>query len=255
MADRSRRWARYLGWVAVSLLTLLSAIRYASPTEQEQPLRSILEYIQGHYFSAVLILAIIILGLNFLQEVLERWATDRRKLKQVLDSAHKVCFRGVPEERLYLHRVTLFKASRRRSVPGAYLKIFARSGTAFQRSDTRLLIDDERLDGNEGVAARAWFTNAQATVVNLPAWPEHPNPDHLNDPLCNEYATKGLIPINKAARLTVKSRSIDATVVRKPSGERWGVLVLDSQEPDGISDSPEKKALVALTADLLTRML
>jgi hypothetical protein len=107
---------------------------------------------------------------------------------------------------------------------------------------------------NEGVAGKAWFINASATILNLPLWPESPNGAKDYD-IRREYAERGLLSMQKAVRLNVKSRSITATVVRSPIGKKWGVLVLDSRHPDGVSDNAEKQALVELSAAIMSTIV
>lgn len=164
--------------------------------------------------------------------------------------------------------MTLFKAARHwRDVPPdprkwngwprwkRSLKVYCRSGTAYLKSSTRLAIDDDSEIGNEGAAGRSWFTNAQCIVSGLPAWPNPTPADPENDPVCRDYAQRGFMTVKKAASLNVRSRSVSAHVVRTRAGERWGVVVFDSREPEGVSQDAPTALLMELTAYLLTRFV
>lgn len=198
-------------------------------------------------------MALAVLGLRITQEVLGGRIANRGEIKRVLDSFQESFFRSVPSQDQFKHRATLFKARKNLAGQAQYLKVFARSGTAYQKSRTWFRINDESSDpsANEGVAGRAWFTNSQITVTDLPLWPNAGNPS--KDAECQRYARDGFLSLETAARLEIKSRSISATVVRNRAGQRWGVLVLDSQEPDGISMTSEKDAMFSLVADLVAR--
>ena len=229
--------------------------------------------IREYYVPLVATLAILALVSKLLQSFLERWTTRSRAIKAVLDSAHRVYFKSaaqVTPEDLYQHRVTLFRAGKHwRDFPAnpftwrgwpsrqwrRSLQLFSRSGTAYQRSTIRLCIDDEHEEANQGVAGRAWFTDAQRTVSDLPEWPVPTPPNPANDPVCVEYASKGFMSVENAAKVRVKSRSICAHVVRTKSGERWGVLVLDSRDPKGVAATAERAAIVELSALLLTQLV
>lgn len=133
--------------------------------------------------------------------------------------------------------------------------MFARSGTAYHRSRTFLRINDEVETANEGLAGKAWFINATVTQLNLPAWPDANRAISSDWSSRKEYAERGFLTVDKAEGLNVKSRSVTATVVRSAIGKKWGVLVLDSRDPQGVSDAPDKKALMDLAADIMSNVV
>jgi hypothetical protein len=262
------RWLRpasYLEWALTGILPVVAVALRVDPTQYSQLPRALLETIQRHAVGTVLALSSAILVLKVVQKLSERWATDHGAIKAVLDSAHKVYFERVakmdPDRQVY-HRVTLFRARKRlRDLdllhPGRWkpsLTIYCRSGTAYQKSSTRMAIDDEDENANEGVAGRAWFLNGQCTVSDLPEWPTAPG-DAMENPVCQEHAAKGRLSVTQAAALKVKSRSLGAHVVRTTTGARWGVVVFDSRDANGVSEAPEKKALLELTAILLSQLV
>jgi len=247
-----RRSAQYLEWASLTLITVLSAVRYATPSGYDQPIRAVVEFLGGWAFPLITYLAVGAFALKFLQEMVSRRLAKRQEIKRILDLIHKIYFRDQPEQDRYQHRITLFKACKVWFGRRQYLKIFSRSGSIHLRSRTRLPIDPEGEEGNEGVGGRAWYTDALLVRPGLPEWPATPNPAPKQDPTCQEYSRQGLMSVDAAARLRIKSRSFAATVVRNGGGEKWGALVLDSRDPQGVSGAPEKMAIVRLCADLLT---
>jgi hypothetical protein len=245
---------QFAEWVLVFVLTLLTATRNVDPEDQEQPIRAVLTFIHGKLFTYIFWTALSILVVKVVNAVIQHKTGRSDTIQNVLNSLHKQYFSGVPENELFQHRATLFKAKKFFSLRPNYLQVFARSGTAYQRSKTYLRIDDENENRNEGIAGKAWFINASASVYDLPSWPEtwSSGTDFARR---KEYAERGLLSVEKAASLNVKSRSITATVVRTATGRKWGVLVLDSRDPAGILNVPEKKALAELSAEIMRNMV
>jgi len=243
-------------WLLVFIVTALAGARAADPSNYDELSRAILVFLQAGSFKYTFACALGVFCLKIVNEgLLRRRITKMGQVRFVLNSLHRKYFSNVPEEELYLHRVTVLRAKRFFSTTPHRLCVFARSGTSFQKSKTYLRIDDEHEDENEGVAGRAWFTNATATVTDLPQWPDKlysPTQDTLTR---SQYAQTGLLSVEKASRLNVKSRSITATVVRTVSGRKWGVLVLDSRNPQGIQNSREKKEIVELSAAIMSHMV
>jgi hypothetical protein len=269
--DNLRRWVQWVEWALVAALAVVAAVRTTvDPAQLGDTLwMHIVQGLRNNYVAVVMTLAVGIFGSKIAQSVLERWTTSHKGIKAVLDSAHKIYFQDVaksnPQE-LYQHRVTLFRARRHlrdlllnpaNAVTSGWpraLGVYCRSGTAYQRSRTRLRIDDENEAANEGVAGRAWFTNAAWTVSDLPEWPDRcTNP--AVEPNCSDYAEKGFMSVPKADSVAVKSRSLSAHVVRTKTGQKWGVLVFDSRHPQGVADLPERKHIIELSAHLLSQLL
>jgi hypothetical protein len=252
-----RRLFHITEWVLLASVPVLAGIRSVNPATYEDPLKAIIIFLANRPLSFLFWISIAGIFFKFInQEVIGKYVQNRQEIKKILDSLHEIYFQSVPKEELFKHRTTLFKAyrsllTRRRN----HLKIFERSGTAYLGSKTCFRIDDNREDINEGIAGRAWFINAKCTVNDLPEWPEMGSTGPQQNPTCFEYAKRGFVSIERAGQLTVKSRSFIATVVRNREGDRWGVLILDSRDPDGITDAPDRTALVTLGAALLTRML
>jgi hypothetical protein len=249
--ERAKRLLQIAEWILFACIPFLAAIRSVNPDTYTNPLsKEILKFLSNWPLSVILWVSIIGLVVKIAnQEIFGKLITSRNEVKKILDSLHEIVFKDVDESQWFKHRVTLFKAYKPFLRKARSLKIFARSGTAYSGSKSSFKIDDTKAETNEGIAGQAWFINAQLTVTDLPEWPEQQTPIRF------EYAQKGFLPMDKAAQLELKSRSITATVVRNREGKKWGVLVVDSPDPQGITDSSGKTALARLGAEFLTRML
>ncbi len=241
--------------LASLVLYFLFALRYAESTWWEGTVGAHLRWISDNGFTIGSVLALYIFGSKVTRYFTGDRLTNRKEVKRILDSLQKSFFQGFPTEEQFKHRVTLFKAHRKWWPWGRLrrLKIYARSGTRYQKSSTCFDIDDESEDGNTGVAGQAWFKDAQVTVTELPAWPDDVGAG--SEQVRNAYAKSGFVSRETAEKLEIKSRSIAATVVRNQQGERWGVLVVDSREPKGVELNTEKKSMITLVADLLSAQL
>lgn len=243
--------------VATFLLYLIFAVRYAGPEIFQGTFGAHLRWISEHGFVFGTTLAFLVLASKIGRYIAGDRINNRKGIKRILDSLQKSFFQDTQSDELFKHRVTLFKACPYyRLLPFGrprYLRVYARSGTRYQGSKTFFCIDDESETANEGVAGQAWFRDAQVTAPDLKSWPE--DGASPNNPDCQAYADGGYMPFEKARTLQIKSRSISATVVRNKNGERWGVLVLDSRDPNGIQLTTEKKALISLVADQLSAQL
>lgn len=152
---------------------------------------------------------------------------------------------GDPEDH---HRVTLFKYKRKhfqlkssywvtnksfwswlgRFWPKPHLVFFLRSGKLSQTTNVVFPVYDES-DKTNGWAAHVWSTGCAAIV------------DHLPDPSnggAQEYATKTKSTIEVVERYCSVNRAMPRAIAAIPievHGAAWGVLVLDSRRPNGVS--------------------
>jgi len=238
---------KLIEWVALGLIPIFTAVRTNYPLAAAEPHR-LWQFIHQEFLELflllIIVLTLIVIAAKFAQEYLN--PESKLRLKAALDLLLDVYFSGVPPNERYFNRATLFKANNGHSK----LKPYCRSGTQYQTDIQPLAISDDDEGHNEGIAGQAWFRNANAGTTNLP---ECPNPWSDNDSSCQSYARQGLLPMQKAMRLHVKSRSLLATPVRNFRGEKWGVLVLDSRNPDGIDAA--KEHLVLFFASTVGKLL
>jgi hypothetical protein len=239
--------AKIADWASVLSIGVFSAIRAAFPTPDEKPvgvLNSLHSDLAKWFVPLIILLSLTALTSKIFQEVLG--SASKVRIKALLDALRDSYFSDVPGDERHHNRVTLFKADRN----GTKLKPLCRSGTQFQRSAASFRISNEDEASNEGIAGRAWFIDATLTVNELPT-PNEPWDDKHET--CIAYAEAGRLPLQKAAKLKVKSRSLLATPVRSLSGAKWGVLVLDSRKPDSMV--AERENLVSFVALAVGKMV
>lgn len=188
-----------------------------------------------------------------------------KSMQGVLDELRKHAFNtGTGQSEVHHHRVTLFKHRKFRlglwrwwclgQHPwSGWLVPVLRSGHITQRSKTVFLAPD-RGDHAEGVAGKAYNSESIIFCDNLPkVTSTSPDPD------VQQYATDCWVP-----KHIVKSRlEDDLTCARSYSGMaievrgvRWGVIVLDSQLPNGVKKPKGKDPVpYRVTAKFLGTLL
>ncbi|MCY4381692.1 MAG: GAF domain-containing protein [Nitrospinae bacterium] len=195
----------------------------------------------------VYILLGVIAGAAFIGEEYINWIS-KTSYKSALNILRDALFKNMPPDEMFHHRATLFKANRRETK----LKFFCRSGTQYQRNVQSFQINNDNEMQNEGIAGQAWFKD---TTLNYSDLPKISSQWRDDDDTCKEYAKAGHLPLGKAKRLNVKSRSIAATPIRNLDGKRWGVLVVDSRNPDDFLDNSKNKELFESIAANIEKLL
>ncbi len=174
----------------------------------------------------------------FVEEYID-WMS-KASYKSALDILRDALFKNMPPDEMFHHRATLFKANRRETK----LKFFCRSGTQYQKKVQPFKINNDNEKENEGIAGQAWFKNATLNYPNLPEWRDD-----------DKYANSGHLPLDKVKKLNVKSRSIVATPIRNLDGKRWGVLVVDSRNPNEFLDKTQQNDLFESIAATIGKLL
>ena len=131
------------------------------------------------------------------------------------------------------HRVTLMvyrrfylKGILRGKNPwSGWLVPFVRPGHTAQKTGTFFCAPDDPRKA-EGVAGKAWVDNSgRASELNLPDL-------KVRKPNVLDYARRTNVPVARVRKTLPQIRSFMAFVLNKPTGEHWGVLVVDSKTPD-----------------------
>lgn len=195
----------------------------------------------------VYILLGIIAGAAFIGEEYNNWIS-KAPYKSALDILRNALFKDVPPDKMFHYRATLFKVNLRETK----LKFFCRSGTQYQRKVQPFQINNDNEGQNEGIAGQAWFKD---TILNYFDLPEIPSEWRDDDEKCKEYAKESHLPLRKAKQLKVKARSIAATPIRNLDGKKWGVLVVDSRNPDDFLDESGNKDLIESIAATIGKLL
>lgn len=135
------------------------------------------------------------------------------------------------------HRVTLFKHHRLRlrgfdfNEKGwplsGWLVPIARSGHTAQKTNVRFLAPDDT-DRAQGIAGRAWAARSgTASATELPDLQRNTRPVDLQ-----RYARKTNVSENWVRKRSPRTRSLVGFTIETPRGKPWGVLVVDSTNPD-----------------------
>ncbi len=146
------------------------------------------------------------------------------------------------------HRLTLYCADRKQ----AKLRIFARSGEATRNSGTCWQIDPNDRNRCQGVAGVGWYLNS---TMFVPERGEEPLPDISRESTSRDeesYAARTFVTCEDVRRNRWKARSF-ATLTVRVDGRRWGVLVLDSVDPEGANRRIVRKVefAVDMIADII----
>ena len=190
-----------------------------------------LTYVQNWGWLVVLVM--IVGGTGLCTLLLRRWGDPNLLgvLHEILDQFRDGVFEGHQEDHAH-HRVTLFQHrmwSFRITDPrwplSGWLVPVERSGHTYQKTKTRFLAPDNPTKA-EGIAGRAWIDNT-AFVADLPDLA-----GGLSWEAISEYADKTYVPTKWVRKQKPHARSLMGFRIEKSTGEPWGVLVIDSGNPN-----------------------
>ena len=156
---------------------------------------------------------------------------------ELLDSFRDGVFPDSEEDHAH-HRVTLFK-HRRFLLRGfdfknggwplsGWLVPIARSGHTTQKTNVRFLAS-ERDDKAHGIAGRAWAVRIGTAVAT--GLPDLKNENVTPEDFA-EYAGRTYVPNDWSRRRQPRARSLMAFTIESNRGAPWGVLVIDSRNPE-----------------------
>lgn len=223
------KWAtRLLGAASVLAGTLIKIAPSSIGLGSDHETDAAIQRLAPIAFASLLILVPVL-------DSLRRWL-ERKTLwplvKEILEEFRKQIY---PNGRhpAHMHRVTLFRhckwVLRRRFLDHlprtGWLKIIERSGHTTRNSRTVFFAPDDP-DRAEGVAGIAWAWN---TVVFKEHLPDLRNETVTEDRLV-EYANNSNTPLEVVRQLNPVSRSLCGIPI-EVNGRVWGVLVVDSRQP------------------------
>ncbi|WP_339494929.1 GAF domain-containing protein [Pseudomonas sp. RA_105y_Pfl2_P56] len=218
----------------------------------------------------ILAIALIVIVTGFVKHLSDPWVVE--KLQFILDEYQGKAFKNlnVPKDH---NRVTLFKYRERlffkrhwqeqstskwspfktRRWCGSYLVPYMRSAHLTLNTKTVFFIDNENSAKTQGVAGLAWSSRQVAILPDLPEIkPTSSNKSKetyakvtkSSVRFLERYLTEGKTPPRSMAAVPVEC-----------NGKLWGVIVLDSLDPLGVTqESVEHYTLtVALIGHLLER--
>lgn len=151
----------------------------------------------------------------------------------------------------HVYRATLFLVKRSRCF-GCWLGATARSGHTYRRLTTVFSIDPEARAHNTGYAGECWRQSGQTIMSHRPL------PDQRRDNLSGDdrvqYKMEGWLADEEFNALAVKSRVFLATGI-KVDGVIWGVLVLDSTDPEALPATRTGRGQETIDAERRRRTL
>ena len=180
-------------------------------------------WIIDNRFSLTLIV-LVAFGLLSLMSRLARESFDKKKLKKILGATAAICFGDVDLSK-HAYRATLFKA-RRTLFFRSWLGIVARSGSGEHKSSTIFSIGNSP-EYNTGIAGQCYFQNGATIIKTLP------NISHDDgQQAISEYQKVGFLAPDEYKKLDIRALVLLATGIRTDEGKIWGILVLDTTDPN-----------------------
>jgi hypothetical protein len=259
----------YIGGTAVSaFLGWINSVEGDEKWLAKRPvLWNVIQYLQESSFYVYLIVGGLVV-LSFIYRKLgDPWVLE--KLKFILDEYQYQVFHanGAPQDH---DRVTIFQHKKNclfvrhwsakwwfmpwgnKSIFSDYLIPVLRSGHISQKTRAIFYAPDES-DRAEGVAARAWASNRAIVLNDLPVMrsqaPQRDIKSYAESTFCdvgmiNKYISEGRQMPRSIAAIPIES-----------GGVVWGVVVLDSRSPQGVTDESVQhyQLTVALIGQLLER--
>lgn len=223
---------------AATIIPVLSATIAMSPERFESThplLADLATWADNWAWLAILVCSCVVGGCAW---VVRRLGDPRyhATVVQVLNQFRDGVFGGVDGDSAH-HRVTLFKHRRFRMLGfdikakgwplSGWLIPVARSGHTSQKTKVAFLVPDNT-DRAQGVAGRAWAAlNQTASVANLPDVRSNASPSDIR-----QYAQKTNVSESWVEKKRPGTRSMMAFTIEAPVGIPWGVLVVDSRNPD-----------------------
>lgn len=255
----------YTQWLAGGAAAVLTALASKDPSKYPEWPRIQQSVAFGKaYIGIAFGLAVYVALANFTcKKIGAPWAWDA--IKQIIDRFQKQVIKGSAQPKLDEHRITLFKFGRfnlrlkdwrclgQRCRPLKFrdlwtlrwFKPISRSGH-LGTLRTRFPLFENETRG-EGVIGEVWKTEGVKRIDNLPKIPPEPGTsdveaygiyaDQVN---CNENWLREEIGRTQA-------RSFCGIPIELQSGKKWGVIIIDSVEPQlKVTDEQIELAAIAL---------
>lgn len=238
----------------------------------------LVEILQEFTVAFYILMAILALACFFARRMSDPWVLE--KIKFILDEYQLRCFEQVAGDPADHHRVTLFRcescllnkhwSSKNFFRPwgknpifsgwfkfSSYLVPILRSGHMSQKSSALFYVCDDS-EKVEGLAGLAWASSAPIIKVDLPDPTSVKKGSKRYLELINDYASKTKCDPEMIAGYLDRNRPLSRSIAAIPvmvNDRVWGVIVLDSRKPNGVSsNSVENYELtVAIIGQLLEK--
>lgn len=262
----------WMSGIAAFLATALGLVNGIDDKEEWLKSRPVVarcvEFVQEN---AIWLYAVIIF-LVLISEIYKRfgdpWVWE--KIKFILDEYQGKAFNVNGATPADHNRVTLFKYTEncifkrhwssdswyrpggKNPLFSSYLLPVLRSGHMSQKTKAMFYAPDSS-DKAEGIAAFAWASRQAISVPGLPQITSKANKSERK-----QYAEATFSDIKMIEKYALEGRPMPRSITAIPiesSGSIWGVVVLDSRSPNGVSDNAVEhyRLTVALVGHLLER--
>jgi hypothetical protein len=234
-----------VGFVTAMTALFLPAVKMAEFYEGRlwATIQPVGDLLYEHRADGAFLLLLILTILNFLIWLLGRYKQiDRPKIERTLNELADRHFAKTDDENHH-YRVTLFKA-RKLPLVGSWLGMVARSGDKFRRLRTIFSIDAEDRSRNTSLAGECFWQGA-TIIRRVDPLDESKDGEELAKAI-QTYIKASFISQEEFDTMAAKSCVFLITCI-KLNGKKWGVLVLDSSDPEAY---PSDKARKAAQADL-----
>jgi hypothetical protein len=188
-----------------------------------------------------------------------------KALQKLIDKLQFIAFPNFQNDVTASHRVTLFKYEKKctqryplwnlyrwhvankegKGKNSGWLVPILRSGLHTKNTKTVFCVSNDSRQKTEGVAGQGWKRGAKLSLSNLPLITKSSGTTErsryaqltsMPDDMVSQYANND-IPL---------SRSIVSLPLMDCHGEHWGLIVVDSTEPDGIDEQELDSAYRAI---------
>lgn len=258
------------GMFSSSIMWLMDVKKDDNWIEQKPILWLLIDRFQDVAIWLLVAVAVVIVATAIMKRMADPWVVE--KLQFILDEYQDRVFKNlnVPKDH---NRVTLFKYKenlffrrhwlesgvstwlpfKTRRFRGDYLVPYMRSGHLTLNTKTIFFIDSENSAKSQGVAGQAWSKRGVVILPDLPEITCNSRPKAREN-----YATVTKSSVRFLERYLAEGRTPSRAMAAMPvecNGKLWGVIVLDSLDPLGVTaESVEHYTLtVALIGHLLER--
>lgn len=262
-------WMISLGTFLATALGLINGIDEDEAWLENRPVVArCVEFVQENAIWIYALIVVIVLVSVIYKRIGDPWVWE--KIKFILDEYQGKAFNVNGATPADHNRVTLFRYKEgcvfrkhwsaktwyrpngKNPLFSSYLIPVLRSGHMSQKTKAMFYAPDNS-DKAEGVAAYAWASRQAVSVPGLPHITSRSNKSDRR-----QYAEATFSDIEMIDKFVAEGKPLPRSITAIPiesGGKIWGVIVLDSRAPDGVSDKAVEhyRLTVALVGHLLER--